>query len=34
VLKPTAEEAGMPWVGFHTFRYTCASLLFAQSGTR
>lgn len=20
----------MPWVGFHTFRHTCASLLFAQ----
>jgi integrase len=30
VLKPTAQEAGVPWVGFHTFRHTCASLLFAQ----
>lgn len=28
VLKPAAEEAGVPWVGFHTFRHTCASLLF------
>jgi integrase len=30
VLKPAAEEAGLPWVGFHTFRHTCASMLFAQ----
>jgi integrase len=30
VLKPIAQEAGVPWVGFHTFRHTCASLLFAQ----
>jgi integrase len=30
VLKPTAEEAGVPWVGFHTFRHTCASMLFAE----
>ena len=30
VLKPAAEEAGVPWVGFHTFRHTCASMLFAQ----
>lgn len=29
-LKPAAEEAGAPWAGFHTFRHTCASLLFAQ----
>jgi integrase len=29
-LKPTAQEAGVPWVGFHSFRHTCASLLFAQ----
>lgn len=28
LLKPTAQEAGVPWVGFHTFRHTCASLLF------
>jgi integrase len=30
VLKPAAEEAGVPWAGFHTFRHTCASLLFAE----
>jgi integrase len=30
VLKPAAEEAGVPWAGFHTFRHTCASLLFAN----
>jgi integrase len=29
-LVPTAEEAGVPWVTFHTFRHTCASLLFAR----
>jgi integrase len=29
VLKPAAEEAGVPWAGFHTFRHTCATLLFA-----
>jgi integrase len=29
VLKPAAKTAGVPWVGFHTFRHTCASLLFA-----
>jgi integrase len=28
-LKPAAEEAGAPWAGFHTFRHTCASRLFA-----
>jgi len=28
VLAPTAEEAGVPWIGFHTFRHTLASLLF------
>jgi integrase len=28
-LKPAAEEAGVPWAGFHTFRHTCASRLFA-----
>jgi integrase len=31
VLKPAARLAGVPWVGFHTFRHTCASLLF-ESG--
>jgi integrase len=30
VLKPAAEEAGVPWVGFHAFRHTCATLLFAE----
>jgi integrase len=29
-LKPAAEEAGVAWAGFHTFRHTCASLLFAR----
>jgi integrase len=29
VLKPAAVEAGLGrWVGFHTFRHTCASMLF------
>lgn len=39
VLKPAARAAGLtvdrdgervPWVSFHTFRHTCASLLFDQ----
>jgi integrase len=30
VLKPAAEEACVEWVGFHAFRHTCASLLFAD----
>jgi len=29
VLRPAAVRAEVPWVGFHTFRHTCASLLFA-----
>jgi integrase len=29
VLRPTVAELGLPWIGFHTFRHTCASLLFA-----
>jgi integrase len=29
VLHPAGERAGVPWVSFHTFRHTCASLLFA-----
>lgn len=29
-LRPAAEEAGVAWCGFHTFRHTCASLLFAD----
>lgn len=28
VLKPAARAVGLPWVSFHTFRHTCASLLF------
>ncbi len=28
VLVPAAERAGVPWISFHTFRHTCASLLF------
>ena len=28
VLNPAARDAGVAWVGFHTFRHTCASLLF------
>jgi integrase len=28
VLKPAARRAGLGWVAFHTFRHTCASLLF------
>jgi integrase len=30
VLRPAAEEAGAAWAGFHTFRHTCASLLFER----
>lgn len=30
VLVPTGQEAGVPWVTFHTFRHTVASLLFDQ----
>lgn len=29
VLVPAAQEAGVPWAGFHTFRHTCATRLFA-----
>ena len=29
VLNPATARAGVPWVSFHTFRHTCASLLFA-----
>jgi integrase len=28
VLKPAARAAGVEWASFHTFRHTCASLLF------
>jgi integrase len=30
VLKPVAEEVGVPWAGFHAFRHTCASILFER----
>jgi integrase len=30
VMKPTAEEAGVPWAAFHTLRHTCATRLFAD----
>jgi integrase len=30
VLKPAAEEANLSWIGFHAFRHTCASMLFAE----
>jgi integrase len=30
VLRPARDAVAMPWVTFHTFRHTCASLLFAQ----
>ena len=29
-LKTAREEADLTWVAFHTFRHTCASMLFAQ----
>lgn len=30
VLRPAAAEAGVEWAGFHTFRHTVASRLFAE----
>lgn len=30
VLHPVREAIGMDWVTFHTFRHTCASLLFEK----
>ena len=30
MLKPAAREAGLEWVGFHTFRHTAATALFRQ----
>jgi integrase len=30
VLRPAREALGMSWVTFHTFRHTCASLLFEE----
>ena len=29
-LKPIVEEIGAGWAGFHTFRHTCASMLFKR----
>src|SRR5437763_3260750 len=29
VLDPATKATGVPWVSFHTFRHSCASLLFA-----
>jgi integrase len=29
-LRPTRDAVGLPWVTFHTFRHTCASLLFEE----
>jgi integrase len=29
-LEPAAQEADLAWIGFHTFRHTCASMLFAE----
>jgi integrase len=33
VLDPATKKAGVPWVSFHIFRHTCASLLFAAGKT-
>jgi integrase len=30
VLQPAQEAADLPWVGFHAFCRTCASILFAE----
>lgn len=30
VLRPAVSEAGVEWAGFHTFRHTVASRLFAE----
>jgi integrase len=30
VLRPVVEEVGAPWAGFHSFRHTCASILFER----
>ena len=34
VLRPAGEWAGFAWVSFHTFRHTCASLLFRRRQER
>jgi integrase len=31
VLIPARDKAGLPWVTFHTFRHTCASVLYEQN---
>jgi integrase len=28
ILRPAAEEADVSWIGFHSFRHSCASMLF------
>jgi integrase len=30
VLKPAAMRARVPWIGFHAFRHTCATILFRR----
>lgn len=30
ILKPAGKAAGVPWASFHTFRHTCASMLFEE----
>jgi integrase len=30
VIRPAGEKARVPWCGWHTFRHTCASILFAE----
>lgn len=30
VLLPAREKVGLDWIGFHAFRHTCATLLFAE----
>ena len=29
-MKPAAQEAGVAWAGFHSFRHACASMLIAD----
>lgn len=31
VFRPAAAAAGIPWLGFHGFRHTCATALFRES---
>lgn len=30
VLRPAADAAGVPWIGFHSFRHGCARMLIAD----